>query len=278
MNKKEAIYAGIGGGLLFGVIQSISVGPAQGISTGIFFGVAFGLMLRWFANSKTVKEQTRFPESLMLPGERVLHSKLANLVIRPADFGLDDFAFGGLLWVVGMKKKESLGGALHVTNYRLIFKSHRYNRLRGMTSIFLPTVQQLKNRSVLVFRKLAVTTASAQVEFVVGEVDQVIAQVDSARQELDDATLAQLQDHVRNYPDKCSDELQPWTAFNKLNSLFNFGKKATSVTGAITNPLAALSSRFVNELLDKTVTEKWQQVFESARPAEPDQTAKRPAA
>ena len=278
MNNREAIYAGVGGGLLFGVIQSLTVGLAQGVAMGIFFGVAFGVIVRAFANSKAVQEQTRLPESLLLPGERVLTSKLANLVIRPEDFGLDDFAWGGLLWVVGMKKRESLGGALHLTNYRLLFKSHRYNRLRGLTSVFLPTIERLENRTVLVFRKLAVTTGTAKAELVVGEVDQLIAQIEAAREQLDAATITRLQGHVRNHPERCCDDLQPWTTFNRFNRWFNFGKRATSVTSAITSPLSTLGSMLVDELLDKTVTQRWQKVFEPSETTDVAKANERPAA
>ena len=278
MKYKESIYSGVGAGLLFGVVQSFSVGVVQGALLGIYFGIAMGGVLHCFVNFKIVKQQTTLPPEVLLPGERLINSKLANLVIRPRDFGLDDFAFDGLLWVVGMKKKESLGGALHLTNYRLIFKSHRYNRIRGMTSIFLPTIERLENRTVLVFRKLAVTTGSAKVEFVVADVNEVVAQFEAAQGQLDPETLDQLQSHVQDFPEKCSEELAPWSAINKLNRLFNFGKKATDIASAVTNPLAKLSSLFIGELLDKTVKENWQRALHNAEQEKIQQPPERDAA
>jgi len=243
MEKKIAILAGVGGGLMFGV------------------GVA-GLLHK-FGNSTAVKAQSSAAGAVLLPGERILLTRPANLVVKPKDFGLEDFAFGDLLWAVGMKDKESLGGAIHLTNYRILFKSHRYNRLRGMISIFLPTIQQLENRTVLIFGKLVVTTMSTRVELVLSDVDGVMRGIVLAKDEIDEVTLTGLKNHVIRYPDRCSDGLQSWDAVNKLNDLVNVGKKTADAASAITNPLGVLSSIFMSELLDKTLIAKWQEVVDA---------------
>lgn len=278
MKKKEAIRAGVGGGVLFGVVQTFTMGVAGGIFMGLFFGVGMGVLLYKFANSKTINDQTSLEEAVLLPGERILLTKQANLVVNPEDFGLENFAFDDLLWAVGMKNRESLGGAMHLTNYRILFKTHRYNRLRGMISIFLPTIQQLENRTVLIFRKLAVTTVTGKVELVVSDVDDVISQIASARDQIDAPTLATLQNHATNHPEKCSEGLESWDALNKLNNLFNLGKKTTGVARAMVNPLGALGSIFLSELLDKTLAEKWQQVFHDTERNKATEDSKRPAA
>jgi len=278
MQKKEAVLAGIGGGILFGGMQILSTGFVAGLSGGVFFGACLGVMCYLFANSKLVKGQTSVSDEVLLPGERVLLSKLANLVIRPQEFGLDKFAFDGLLWTVGMKNKESLGGAIHLTNYRIIFQSHRYNRIRGMTSIFLPTVDRLENRTVLVFRKLAVVSGSARVEFVVSDVDHVISQITAARDEMDDATLAELKEHALAHPEKCNDALEQWTALNHLNTLFNFGKKTTGAASLVTNPLATLGSRLTSELLNRTIVDATQHTFNAVAEQKGKESSRREAA
>ena len=110
--NKEWIYAGLMGGIIFGVMQSLAMGFPAGLFQGLFFGVGLGLFLCVFANSKAIKNQTSVPEAALLPGERILLTKPANLVVEPKHFGLENFAFDDLLWTVGMKDKESLGGAV----------------------------------------------------------------------------------------------------------------------------------------------------------------------
>lgn len=53
-------------------------------------------------------------------------------------------------------KKEALGGMLYLTNYRVIFKSHKFNRVTGTFSILLPDVQEVTNTSRFLMRKLEI--------------------------------------------------------------------------------------------------------------------------
>lgn len=111
----------------------------------------------------------------LLPGERVLLSKPANAVIRLDEYGLSRFPADQLMWVAGFAGKEAIGGKLHLTNYRLLFKSHRVNRLTGLFSIFLPTITGLHDRSRWIVRKLEVTTRLQSFEFVVWGVPAFIS-------------------------------------------------------------------------------------------------------
>lgn len=264
MEKRDAVISGLGAGIIFGVVQSFAMGPAAGVFMGLFFGAGTAFFLHRFANSKAIVEQSGIDEADLLPGERVLLTRPANLVIRPKDFGLDSFAFDDLLWAVGMKDRESLGGAMHLTNYRVLFKSHRYNRLRGTIGIFLPTIEKLENRSVLVFRKLAVSTSAASIEYVVTDVDTVIGRIASARDQLDERAAADLGEKVAAQPDACGEGLESWDALNELNRLINLGKKSTLAARALANPLGVLSSIFKSELLDRTLVDPWQQTLRAA--------------
>ena len=261
--KKESILAGLFFGLICGIFQFFVVGLVGGLIVGIVSGVLFSGALYLFVNSGRIKRQTSVDDAELLPGEKILLSKLANLVIKPKDFGLDDFAFDDLLWTVGMKNKESLGGAVHITNFRIIFKSHKFNRMRGKTSIFLPSIQHLSNSSFLLFRKLTLTTASAQVNFVIADVDKVIERIYSAKNQIDSEALESLRSHIVNHPAKCGDGLESWDSLNTVNNLLNLGKKTSDAVKLVANPIGALTSIFMNELIDKTISEKWQKVFES---------------
>lgn len=65
----------------------------------------------------------------LLPGEYLIMSKFANMVVSVQDSGLSRFAFDDYMGLVGMKGKEAIGGKAHLTNYRIIFKSHFFNRV-----------------------------------------------------------------------------------------------------------------------------------------------------
>lgn len=81
---------------------------------------------------------------LLLDGERLLHTSKANAVIVPSDYGLSRFAADDLLPLVGLAGREAIGGHLSVTSLRLVFVAHRFNRLKGSTSIPLTTIEDAR--------------------------------------------------------------------------------------------------------------------------------------
>ena len=103
----------------------------------------------------------------LLDGESLIQTKSANAVIKIDEHGLSRFAFDQLMWTIGMKGKEAIGGKIHLTNYRLIFQSHAVNRLTGKFSIFLPTISDLKDASRFLVKKMHVATQTQQFEFVI---------------------------------------------------------------------------------------------------------------
>lgn len=145
--------------------MAISSGFYQGIVSMLFTGSAFGLTMYFYENSKTVKNQTKLDSGYLLPGEHIVFSKAGGLVFKPKDYGLKNFAFDDLMWTTGMKDKESIAGELYLTNYRLIHKSTKLNRLRGVFSIFLPTIKQVSNSSFFIAKKITVETYSSRVVF-----------------------------------------------------------------------------------------------------------------
>lgn len=276
--KKDLVLAGVAGGFLFGAMHVFTAGLLPAIFLALFFGVGISIGLHLFVHSKWLQREISLPDDMLLPGEQILTTKFASLVVQPKNFGIQNFAFDDFLAAVGMKDKESIGGAIHLTNYRIIFKSHRFNRVRGMTSIFLPTIRQLDNRTVFVFRKLAVATVTAQVEFVIADVEDVIRQITNARDQFDTWMLEQLKLFVAEFPDKCGDRLETWDAINQLNDLINLGKKTTLVAGAMVNPIGAMGSIFRSELLDKPLAAQWEQVFHAAEQHRSSIAVKRRAA
>lgn len=116
-------------------------------------------------------------DSDLLAGERVVLSKPANAIIRLDEHGLSRFSADQLMRVTGYAGKEGIGGRLHLTSYRLLFKSHRVNRLTGAFSIYLPTITGLHDRSRWIARKLEVATRLQTFEFVVWGVPAFISSI-----------------------------------------------------------------------------------------------------
>jgi hypothetical protein len=117
----------------------------------------------------------------LLPGEAVILTKNANAVIDVGAAGLSRFAYDDLMWAVGMAGREAIGGRLHLTNYRLVFKAHALNRMRGRFSVFLPTVRRVGDASAGIVRRIEVLTGTQRFTFVVWGVPRTIAAIDQAR-------------------------------------------------------------------------------------------------
>lgn len=102
-------------------------------------------------------------------GEKVLLSKSANSVIKLNNFSLKDISnsIEKAMAIIGFAGEEAIGGQLHLTNYRLIFKSHPANRVKGKFSIFLNTIKSVKDTSILISKKIEVLTISQKYEFVI---------------------------------------------------------------------------------------------------------------
>jgi hypothetical protein len=121
-------------------------------------------------------------QSDLFAGERVLLSKAANSIIKINDYGLKRLPFDQLMPLVGFQGKEAIGGKLHLTNYRIIFKSHSINRLRGKFSVFLPTIQDIRDTSQFISKKMAVIPQTQTFEFVIWGIPALMKEINSAVQ------------------------------------------------------------------------------------------------
>ena len=131
-------------------------------------------------------------DSDLLPGERVVLSKPANAIIRLDEHGLSRFPADQLMRVMGYAGKEGIGGRLHLTNHRLLFKSHRVNRLTGQFSIYLPTITGLHDRSRWIAKKLEVATRLQTFEFVVWGVPAFISTIQAQAARITSAQALEL--------------------------------------------------------------------------------------
>lgn len=235
--------------------SSITVAALLGLGSAIGSGRLFALLILAFLRLGWTRRQIELDPTDLLPGERLLHSGLANLVLDPRDFGLRPFALGDLMFLAGLQRKEVIGGALHLTDLRLLFKAHRANRLHGAASIFLPSIQTLERRSRWPFRRLRVSTDLVDVEFIASELDDLRQRIEQARAALpaiDDARLAALRQRV---PDIA--QLQPQAALNALNSAIHQGRVASDAMQAALTPLTALGGLLASEVFDRSLAQRW---------------------
>jgi hypothetical protein len=246
---------------LFFIVQLLLDGVAPmralgiGLGAGVVSGLLFAGLLVAFLRLPRVRAQIELQDGDLLPGERVLDSRLANLVVKPADFGLGQFAFGDLLFLAGLRDREIIGGALHLTNLRLLFKAHRFNRLHGKVSIFLPSITALQPTSRWPFRRLAVATRLSRVEFVLSERDSVLATIEQARRDYGAAEEALLAPARSALPG--IEALAPDRALNALNTVINRGRLAGDAAELALTPLAALGGLLASELFDRGLAERW---------------------
>jgi hypothetical protein len=162
------------------------------------------------------------------PGEEHLLSKNANLVIRIKDHGLSQFAFDKYMFLVGMKGKEALGGQVHLTSYRLLFKTHGLNRLRGKISVFLPNVAAVTNASWFIVRKVRVETQVQNHEFVMWGIPRFIAAVDQAKAKLGPQEKERLKQLILQRSDVMGEGLKKWVAAERINKVLLAVRKGAS--------------------------------------------------
>ncbi|MEV5459540.1 hypothetical protein AB0L17_14795 [Streptomyces cellulosae] len=157
------------------------------------------------------------PES-MFPGEHVVLHKNANAVIDVKESGLTQFAFDDLMWLIGMSGKEAIGGRCFLTNYRLVFKAHAANRLRGSFSVFLPSVVGVRNSSFAVTRKVTVTTGLQELTMVLWGVPRFIDTVRALSAGLGPDHVAHLVSLVLREPWKAGDGLKVAARLERINA------------------------------------------------------------
>lgn len=263
---RSAVLAGVAYGLLMGIFfawQAWSAGKSAtlialfGLGSALSCGLLFGGAMYAFTRWRRVRSQIELQPGDLLPGERLLHSSLANLLVKPEDFRLRPFVFGGLQFLAGMKDKEVIGGALHLTNLRVLFKSHRFNRLHGAVSIFLPSIVRQADSSRWPVGRLRLATRLAEVEFITANAARLLAEIEAARAAFgpaDEAILQPMRGQLAGI-----EALQPDAALNALNTLIHRGMLGSDLVQAAVTPLVALGGLLASEVFNRTLAERWSQ-------------------
>ncbi len=205
------------------------------------------------------------PEDLF-PDEKLILSKNSNAVIALSDFGLSKFAFDKYMWAVGMKGKEAIGGKIHLTNHRLIFKSHSVNRLKGTFSILLPAVTAIHNSSFLMTRKMSIDTRFNRFDFVVWGVADLIEQIEQAQAQFNEDDFHQLRANIVDSYAKFGNGLEIVGGAERLNKILSLGDGAFELFESVSDPFQAIGLLMLEELFDQSLADKWQDQFEAPAP------------
>jgi len=200
----------------------------------------------------------------MLPNENLIQEKAANAVIKVAERGLSDFAFNDFMWVAGMKGKEAMGGKLYLTNCRMIFKSHGFNRLKGKFSIFLPTIKWIRDSSHLMTRKIEVSTHTTLFEFVMWGIPDFIRRTNEQLMKITPESTYELREIALGNFDKCGEGLEIFGGLEKVNKYFLNVRKGSDILKIAKNPLQGLTALAFEELFDKHIVDRWQEGFSAS--------------
>lgn len=153
----------------------------------------------------------------LLTGEQLLASKRANAVLRGQRSGLIGYAFDHLLRVAGLQGNEAIGGHLYLTTYRLVFHSHPFNRVTGTFSIFLPTIQVVRDASHFITKQLAVQTRTQEYTFVVWGIPKLMAAIHAARARLSPQQQVTLREVAVAEFARCGGGLRVQRVLNAMN-------------------------------------------------------------
>ncbi len=151
-------------------------------------------------------------QDYLMSGENIIKTKNANFLLRLDENELRRFGVFGVdaeMRLLGLGAgKESIGGELYLTNFRLFFHSHSVNRLTGSLSIFLPKIVKTKNTSGLITGIMEVVTRDRSFEFIAWGVQKFTVAVAAARTSLSPRQTEQLRITIRDSPEKCGNGLK----------------------------------------------------------------------
>lgn len=161
----------------------------------------------------------------LLPGEQHVMTKSANMIISVKESGLSRFAFDDYMGLIGMKGKESIGGKAHLTNYRIIFKSHFFNRVRGKHSIFLPNLTHVS----ATLNNLILESATQHFEFVMWMKKPFINAINHQRAGCNQGGINNLKNAIISNPEAIGRGLKKCVTLEVINHICLGGRKVQSV-------------------------------------------------
>ncbi len=258
--KRESMRAGVLFGTLMGGYftaqtfldgRPLATSLGLGVLAALAGGLLFGVLMHLFATSRMVQRQTAVTPDELFKGESILRSMPANLAVRLQDFGLGKAAYRDMLFLAGMKEVEAVGGTLHLTNFRLLFRSHPVNRLNGTVSIYLSTIRDVRDSSRWLVRKISIGTTIGSVDLVVSEPSRVAVEMTRARDAITEAQAESLRQQIEATP--AVGGLRPIRVAETINGALRVVNSGQEIIEAAAAPIATLASMFASELIERIV-------------------------
>ena len=182
----------------------------------------------------------------LLTGEELILSKPANAMVDVSEYGKGLLIYSGVLNMLGPRGIEGVGGKLHLTNYRLIFKSHIFNRTRGTTSIYLPTIQEVEDTSFLAAKTIKVSTPSQSFVFLVWGIPALLAAIKVQREGMDQKTTGYLKRAVMEKAGTTGTDKVLMEALELANVAPLNATRSREITKGVLHPFEL--SRLLNEI------------------------------
>lgn len=136
-----------------------------------------------------------------------------------------------------MDGKEAIGGFLWLTNLRLIFVSHAFNRLTGRFSILLPTITEVRDTSKFIAKKMDVHTTMQQYQFVVWGIPELMRSIAETKNALRDVDPQNLAQGIQSAYGAFGDGMRIQQSLELINKGFLTVQKVQDLVEMATNPL-----------------------------------------
>jgi len=161
----------------------------------------------------------KFPKEWYLNDEVLIKRKGTSAVFDHSVLGLHQIVPVSSASLVGLHRKEAIGGMLYLTNYRLLFRSHLLNRERGTFSVFLPSINSIRDTSFGVNRNITVHTDIFAFTYIVWGIPTFIRMIEA---EMSDQKAPQYRTSLRKAMD------QPRLDNSKSDFFTNMNRRLTN--------------------------------------------------
>jgi len=182
--------------------------------------------------------------------EKYILSKNANSIIKLSDYGLKAIrGTASAMKLIGFEGQETIGGRIHLTNYRIIFQSHAANRLKGKFSIFLNTINGVEDISQFISKKIEIKTLTQNFVFVVWGIPALMQEIQSAKEKMTSEQILKLEKLIKTEQEKIGSGLEFSKAMNYIvENSDKISSGLSNIQQIISDPLSLSAALNIYEL------------------------------
>ena len=157
-------------------------------------------------------------KNYLFDGESILQAIAAKFAFQLDEQGIPRLRSDPATAAVDSAGKETIGGTIFLTNYRLFFQSHGANPFNGTFSIFLPAIVEVNDTSRFLTKKMDVSTSDYNFEFTAWGIPKLVGQITESRTALTSEQADTFLAAARATPTKCGDGLKVFPPLMSLPS------------------------------------------------------------